>query len=205
MIDPRSARINIVMLSGGYDSTAVLCHALKNTEDLVIAHHVHLINKQGRHTAEKQAIQRIVPLAREIRKFDYSYTTFDYSKMVGYVWDLLILAHIGSLVASQYVYDEKNRFHVMVSFGIFKGEESIELRLPRARLIFDSMFLDLPDHKRPRLATPLIEFTKNEIVENFIPKEIKSCCWTCRMPVYSIARCGNCHACLAEEEKLNGH
>ena len=45
----------IVMWSGGIDSTFKLAYLLKETEYQVHAHHVHIVNREGRSQAEPAA------------------------------------------------------------------------------------------------------------------------------------------------------
>jgi tRNA U34 2-thiouridine synthase MnmA/TrmU len=49
----------IVMWSGGIDSTFKLAYLLKETEYQIHAHHVHIINREGRSKQEQAACRAL--------------------------------------------------------------------------------------------------------------------------------------------------
>jgi len=74
---------SVVMLSGGIDSVAVLKQVLKETDDKIYAHHIHIKNNEGpnnikRYKAEALALRKIVPyMKKTFRDFNYSESTID--------------------------------------------------------------------------------------------------------------------------------
>ena len=43
---------SLILFSGGVDSTYVLAQKLRETDEIIIAHHIHLVNSEQRHKAE---------------------------------------------------------------------------------------------------------------------------------------------------------
>ena len=74
---------SVVMLSGGIDSVAVLKQVLKETDEKIYAHHIHIKNNEGpnnikRYKAEALALRKIVPyMKKNFRDFHYSESTID--------------------------------------------------------------------------------------------------------------------------------
>ena len=63
---------------GGINSTFKLASLLKETEYQVHAHHVHLVNHEGRHAAEAAACRALRPKLKAIRDFPYTQSRIDH-------------------------------------------------------------------------------------------------------------------------------
>src|SRR4029077_18363528 len=68
----------IVMWSGGIDSTFKLAYLLKETEYQVHAHHVHIVNREGRSQAERAACVALRSKLKAIRSFAYTESRIDH-------------------------------------------------------------------------------------------------------------------------------
>ena len=71
----------LVMWSGGIDSTYVLAKLLSDTTDEVHAHHIYLVNHEGRHVEENNAIKKLMTKLKEIRDFSFSESMIDNSRL----------------------------------------------------------------------------------------------------------------------------
>ena len=93
------------MLSGGLDSTYVLAKLLRETDNTVIAHHIHLITNIGRYEPEAISCRKIVDYCqREFRTFEYSFNTIDRRGYLAHGRDILTAAfEAGTLAASYYL------------------------------------------------------------------------------------------------------
>ena len=74
----------LVMFSGGLDSTAALYKLLTGSEDDLHVHHVHLVNRDGRARAERDAVQAVLAWCRaNCRPFSYSESALDFDGAAG--------------------------------------------------------------------------------------------------------------------------
>ena len=89
----------IVMWSGGIDSTFKLAYLLKETEYQVHAHHVHLVNHEGRHAAEAAACRALRPKLRAIRDFAYTQSRIDHRQHQHLPFDMAVVAFEAGVVA----------------------------------------------------------------------------------------------------------
>jgi 7-cyano-7-deazaguanine synthase in queuosine biosynthesis len=197
----QSDKTQIIMFSGGYDSTAYMIHFLKNTNLPVHAHHIIMKNAENRHEPEQRAVEKIIPLLKKIREFTYTESGWDYRVPGFFGYDILIAAFIGSIVAGDYLKRWKqcdviigvtsnDMAHAPTPFSSFTRQE-------RARAVFDGTFLHIPKRQRPNLGWPLCEKTKSELTA-MIPSEIRQHIFTCRTPKENFERCGECKSCKDE-------
>jgi hypothetical protein len=80
----------IVMWSGGIDSTFKLAYLLKETEYQIHAHHVHIINREGRSQKEQAACRALRPRLKAIRGFTYTESRIDHRQHRGIPFDLVL-------------------------------------------------------------------------------------------------------------------
>ena len=96
-------RITLVMLSGGIDSAYVLAKVLRESDDIVLAHHIHLINKEGRHLQEAKACEQIVQYCKtHIRDFYYTQSVIDRRKFRAFGIDIITAASEAGIVVQSY-------------------------------------------------------------------------------------------------------
>lgn len=203
-------QIKIVMLSGGYDSTALLFWALRHPEWHVVAHHVVLVNYEQRWEPELQAVHAIQGHVED-RKipcvFDYSRLELPDPFFCGR--DIVHVGHIAAIVAQAHYFRHRKS---SPSVEVFTGgtvEDGVHTQLAnqdgiwKKTVIFETHFADWPNHEtRPVLSVPFMGLPKSDIVQ-YIPKELMGRLWTCRiprrMPDGSYQKCGECKSCLREE------
>lgn len=81
----------LVMWSGGIDSTYALASLLKETDHRIHAHHIHLINREGRSDVEDAAIRMLGPKLRAIRNFSFSTTLINHCRIPEIPFDMAIV------------------------------------------------------------------------------------------------------------------
>jgi hypothetical protein len=89
----------IVMWSGGIDSTFKLAYLLRETEYQIHAHHVHLVNSEGRAEAERIACRALKPKLRALRDFTYSESRIDHRPHRHIPFDMAVVAFEAGVVA----------------------------------------------------------------------------------------------------------
>ena len=101
-------KVTIVMLSGGVDSTYALYQVLKETDDVVFAHHINFLNREKRYNPELQASLDVVKyLSDTVRDFDFSFSTFQFPfTHIG--WDAVTAFYIGALISKNFASDERD-------------------------------------------------------------------------------------------------
>src|SRR4029453_1849038 len=89
----------IVMWSGGIDSTFKLAYLLKETDYQVHAHHVHLVNREGRDKMERAACLALRSKLKVLRAFAYTESSIDHSHHDRIPFDMAIVAFEAGVVA----------------------------------------------------------------------------------------------------------
>ncbi len=199
----------LCMYSGGLDSAGALwqlIHDQRYSEYEILVHHVQLLNITNRYYAERQAVDKTIPLFRSLtgRKLYLSSTILDFAFMApkvpvdadGYGFVAANLANIDLNIA-------------YIAIGRTADDETtggdplhhitncVEKALSIAKI----------GKKNPSSAiciTPVIEFTKQQIW-NILPEDIRNASWSCRIPHYQQASggkiiasaCMRCNACIA--------
>jgi hypothetical protein len=196
-------RHTLVMLSGGIDSLFVLHEVLRRTDDVVWAHHVHLVNREGRHEAEARACAAIVAwCARHLRPFRYTQSVIDHSAFTLFGRDVLLVGFEAGVVV-QNAHAEWSRGFDRWMLGYCK-EESEELvgGVPaafsgRRALVETSLAVSAHPFTPPPLdGLPLLP---KEAQIRAMPAELAGLAWTCRTPVWNgpePVECGRCKTCL---------
>ena len=202
--------IRLLMLSGGFDSTAGLVKLLTETKEDVWCHHVVLKNHERRNEAETQAVNSIVKYCRDnYRPFKFSTSEFSYHDTYFPGWDVLTIGYIATIAATAL----QNRVleawgdyvDVEVVFGINKDDvDFIAHRKEKMESVFKSAFLDyetlgIPE---PTISYIVSDMTKRDIVE-YIPEDLRKLVWSCRTPQKvdtDFVECGNCVSCKMLKE-----
>ena len=91
------------MLSGGLDSVYSLYRMLKEVDDEILVHHVHLINPENRHIAEARSCELVMDYCRqEFGDILYSESTVDHSMFSRFGYDMFIVAYIAGIITRDY-------------------------------------------------------------------------------------------------------
>tara|TARA_Y100000310_G_C20573492_1_gene759266 strand:- start:401 stop:1078 length:678 start_codon:yes stop_codon:yes gene_type:complete len=207
-----------IMFSGGVDSTAMLYRQLRDTNDIVYAHHINFINRENRAYCEMVAVKDIVSyLQKNVRKFHYSESTFIWPGKYYVGWDIITAMYIGSCVTGDIIEEDKRRssaekicFHYQIAIGDNHDDfGSYQWKSPIAQSIFLTASLRQPwlNQTIPQIIQPIADISKKDLIED-MPQELYNLTWSCRQPVFKIKKnsyveCGKCNVCL--DIKKIGH
>jgi 7-cyano-7-deazaguanine synthase in queuosine biosynthesis len=202
----------LCMYSGGLDSAGALwqlIHDQRYSEYEILVHHVQLLNVTNRYYAERQAVDKTIPLFRSLtgRKLYLSSTIMDFAFMAPKV---PVDADVYGFVAANLANIDLNI--VYIAIGRTADDETtggdplhhiancVEKALSTAKI-------GKKNSTSASCITPVIEFTKQQIW-NMLPENIRNASWSCRIPRYqqtsdgkvTAYACMRCNACLARSE-----
>jgi len=190
----------LVMLSGGVDSTYLLYKLLHQSDDNLIAHHINLINREGRTDAEHHACLNIVHhLRTHQRDFLYTESLIDRNRLYTSL-DILTVAFEAGIVAQSYLKEYGypiNRW----STGLCLEESHDPLEKVKMQYMINAIAAgSFPSHPPDYFQLKVIP-KKKQI--NHMGQPLTSLCWTCRRPIRGKPRgqriqwleCGQCHTC----------
>jgi 7-cyano-7-deazaguanine synthase in queuosine biosynthesis len=181
----------LLMLSGGLDSTCALIKLLKETKDELYVHHLDSRNFEGRYQAESIAINRILPFGLVIRKFFYTQSLHDFTKMKLFApTDIHLSRFVASQICVQYKIDQ-------FATGECKDDFGTPGYLTR-KITGDIFFNVLA--KDTKVVYPVIDMTKKEEIEylkNINPDILKHIHYCRRPEIYKDEwyNCGKCRTC----------
>lgn len=190
------------MFSGGVDSFGTLYRLLSDDEfkDYRIhVHHMHLINRENRALAEKNAMEKAVKLFNQPDKFKpfvltQSVHRYDFMKR-SMIWDMDMSAFMAANICAvdmsiKYVAMGRTKTDVDTSGTNF------EARMERAQKVFRAV-LSLSKSEASYIF-PVLEMNKTEVWK-MLPEEFRKACWYCRTPVYDKDKqahpCNRCITC----------
>lgn len=201
----------LIMFSGGVDSTFLLKQALIETSDDVIAHHVHIVNNEGRHEAEAQACRKIVDYCRaNYRPFRYSESLVNRSGFAAAGFDVMTVALEGGIAASNLLLSD-GKMPDYWTLGLnaeelaslnkqagFSGVASGDVRYSDVRLghVCSVMRASCFPNDPPRYLAPDVR-PKRELIA-YLGPQLSRLCWTCRRPQKlerGFRPCGTCATC----------
>ena len=191
-------KIGLILFSGGIDSTYVLAQKLRETDDTIIAHHVHMVNFENRHKAEAEACRAIVDYCQtNYRDFQYSETLVNRSTMKTPGFDVLTVSFEAGIVSSN-IMIQLGRVPDYWTMGLNKEEyeEVSDVSAGRLDHMIAACAAGCFPNKPPEYVRPVIQ-PKRELIEYMGP-ELSQLCWTCRKPVETengFAECGKCKTC----------
>lgn len=204
----RSGRnISLILFSGGIDSTHLLWDKLANTDDLILAHHVHLINSEGRHKSEQQACAKIVShLRQNHRDFFYTECTVDRRRFKAAGTDVITVAFEGGVAASNFLLDTGVMpHHWALGINQEEADEVNQFQVDRLPFILAAMSASCWPNKPPKYCRPKIK-PKATLIDE-MGSDLSKLCWTCRRPVSkgdgAFSECGTCKTCLLMNEIRN--
>lgn len=212
-----SDRVQIIMLSGGADSCALLIKQLVETNYQIHAHHIQFENIENRQVAESQSVKNIVSFCRDhYRGFAFSSNVLTWPDIAhtGYLSkDTIMFGFVaGNVCRSIQVamtIDCGKTKPIEVLFGAVQEDlrkqdpEDYLQNDPKCvgrRMAFQSHFVDemQKGNDIPTLCFPLLNIPKMEVFKT-IPDELKKHLNSCRMPHYLGGKvsvpCGVCGTC----------
>ena len=189
----RRRRVTLVMLSGGIDSVYTLVKLLRETDDIVLAHHVDMINEEGRWQVERAACREIVSYCQKTyRSFEYSESGVDHRGLRFFGFDMVTVGFEAGLVAHAY-HDATGALPDRWAIGSCLEEGSNSDRWVHVLACFEANCFPLPPP--PFFSLPVI--SKKEEMD-YLGRELLELAWTCRRPVKSgtgYIECGVCKTC----------
>ncbi len=195
----RHRRVTLVMLSGGIDSVYTLWDSLANSDDEVLAHHVHLVNLEDRDVPEARACREVVGWLREhCRDFRYCESTVNRAQLSFFGYDMVTIGFEAGLAAQSFRYE--NNYPVDCwRVGSCQEEGGWAARWAHAERACEAA--SFPFEPPGYLDVPAIP--KRMQVEA-MPADLSRLTWGCRQPLWDNAcplPCGSCPTC-AERAKL---
>lgn len=193
----------LVMFSGGLDSTAALYKLLTESADELHVHHVHLVNRDGRAIAERDAVQAVLAWCRaNCRPFGYSESTLDFAALQAIPIDYLAIAY----AACQVAIDVARCKRIAVGVLAVDLDEIKRKVSEQQRRVFEAMYAC---YRARKLGEPVVEWIypvyqlSKAQVAAALPPELRAVAWSCRRPVaieggYRI--CGQCKPCRKRAE-----
>jgi 7-cyano-7-deazaguanine synthase in queuosine biosynthesis len=191
------------MFSGGLDSTAALYKLLTGGDDNLHVHHVHLVNRDGRARAERDAVQAVLAWCRaNCRPFSYSESTLDFEALQAIPIDYLSVAY----AACQVIIDVPHCNRIAVGTLAADLDEVKRKVSEQQRRVFEAMYAC---YRARKLGEPVVEWiypvyelNKAQVAAS-LPPELRAVAWSCRRPVaidggYRI--CGVCKPCRKRAE-----
>ena len=196
----------LLMLSGGIDSAYCLYDALRGGRD-VHAHHVHLINRQGRAGPEGEAVVNILRWL-DAQNLPGSYTltnsVFDYGDVRYLSKDAAVWSFMAGIVlADRQRYGDIHSIIVPRHLGAFAHE-----RNPAAAAALSDRyiktFIRALTQREVVIELPIGRMTKDQVVAA-MPTGLLRLCWWCRQPANARRRCRRCITCKAVDPALRRH
>lgn len=195
-------KVTVVMLSGGYASTYALYKILKETDDIVIAHHVHLPDHTYRSVAEAQRCKEIVIWCRRrVRDFAYSETAVDLKGLQGPddpdpAQREIAVAFESGIVTRSFCIKYKRTVDRVI-YGRRPADENRPALMAKACRAASFPF------KTPEIEFPFTPTAEACLVT--LPLKLHGFCWSCETPVLKAGDtfdpCGDCVSCRGEEAK----
>jgi len=188
-----AAPTTLVVLSGGIDSVYVLAKMLKDTEDEVLAHHIHMANVEGRFAVEAARTREIVEWARrELRPVHYTESVVDRRGTRSFGDDMVTVGFEAGIAAQAFARRTGRRVDRWIAGTC--AEEG--LNRDRLALVQNCVAAQCwPEPAPEPFVLPIIP--KREEMD-YLPHPMLELAWTCRHPVRTSTgweECGKCHTC----------
>jgi len=202
------------MYSGGLDSAGALWQIIHDplyARHEILIHHVHLVNATRRYIAEKQAVDKTIPLFRKHtqRKLYFSSTIMDFGFMSPRV---PIDADVYGFIAANLANIDLSIENIAIGRTLDDKNSGGSPLVQIADCVERALRLNHSRHNssQAKCITPVVNLTKQQIWK-MLPEEIRDSAWSCRTPRYISSQDGNvtatpcltCHACEARFKLKN--
>lgn len=196
----RRKQVTLVMFSGGIDSVYVLYRLLKESDDEIIAHHIHFVNREGRHRAEEIACRRIVKwLSETVRPFIYTESTVDRRRFRAFGMDDMTVGFEVGIIANSFLMDRGHDIDRWTTGTCLEeeleyyGAEEVE----RFEHVLNAAAAGCYPNPAPRFFQLKIIPKKDQMA--YMGSTLVDLCWTCREPIWDgdapPKECGKCKTC----------
>ena len=183
--------IALIQLSGGIDSAYVLYDWLKNNpNDIILVHHIKLINHEKRSKYEAVAVKKILEwlTGKGLSNFKYIESKFDYGGIVGIIKDVEVCNFFLGVILRAKRWSSICK----IFMPIYKKENvSRQIRATKIRRLVSNQST-ISEKSGIEVIYPIENKTKKEVMEK-MPKELLELCWYCRKG--SETPCGKCITC----------
>ena len=190
---PEEEQTLLVMLSGGLDSIFTLWDALANSKRRVIAHHIHLINQEGRNEVEAKACEEVATWLRDnCRDFELTTSLIDRRELSHFGFDMLAVGFEVGLIAATY----RSRTGRLVDHWQVGHCEEEPMWPDRWNNVVNCVEATSYPYQPPVYLDQDI-LPKAEQLKR-LPEELASLSWGCRRPLSENSEpraCGVCHTC----------
>jgi len=193
-------QVTLVMLSGGIDSVYVLQRLLRESDDEIIAHHIHFVNREGRHKAEAMACKRIVAHFRQAyRTFHYTESTIDRRRFESFGMDDMCTGFEVGIVSNSFQLTRGHPIDRWTSGTCL--EEELEYyggtEIERFEHVLNAAAASSYPSPAPRCFQLKIIPKREQL--DYMGNKVVDLCWTCRTPVWgedgTPSECGTCKTC----------
>ncbi len=202
----RRKQVSLVLFSGGIDSTYTLMSLLADSEDEIVAHHIHLKNREGRHNAEAAACDAIIRYLKDRhRPFHYVQSGLDRRRFDSFGLDVFSVAFEAGFLNRSF--STTRGFPIdrwTMGFCLEEREERQDdpFRAERFGHILSLIEASSFPLDPPRFfQLPLLR--KKTQIER-MGRDLTDLCWTCRTPIAQpdgrFTECGECKTCVLMEE-----
>lgn len=186
-------RSTLVMFSGGVDSTYLLVKLLRETDDEVLAHHIHFFNAEGRAQVEADRSRAIIAwLQRNVRAFAYTESALDHRGLRWFGSDIMASGFEAGLVANSYRMTTGRHLDRFVH-GYCTDEASQRDLFGRA-MAHACCAANCFPHPAPEFWKAPAVSKAEELAA--LPEPVRKLVWTCRWPVPQPGGFGECGRCL---------
>ena len=192
---------SLLMFSGGLDSTYALAKLLRETDDEVIVHHIHLMTNRWQHIAEAERCRKIVTYCHEnMRPFVYTQSGIDHRRFVSVGMDLIAAGFEAGMVTGNYEAVTGKKINRWV-IGIAKDDGVPDRRFEQAQRCLE---YNCQSKSRKGIYPQLFIFPRVEPSEQarYLSRELFDLTWSCIRPQGvpdQIRACGQCHKCKRRE------
>lgn len=197
----------LIMWSGGIDSTYTLAKMLKETDNEIHAHHIHINNAEGRMIAESEAIRALMPKLQAIRPFDACTSGSDFSHVAAMPYDNPIILFHAGVVARGLGMRAGTKAVDKWTIGTCLEEGHNQERWNVTIGAFHAGYYSQPELNRP----PAPEFellplvSKREEMLYLDKLGLLDVCWYCRRPQMidgELIECNQCKTCHEVKKEL---
>lgn len=203
--------INLILFSGGLDSTGMLYKLLHESNALNHVHHLTIKNAEDRWQAEDDAVEKIVRYFRKDFNFGFSNNVYEFKDVFGHRYTGLDTYTIGNDAGNvaralqyQFFNSHQEYFKVDICWATTKDDMSEEDMNTDPRWIGSNMAIasHFQDYVKegtaiPQIVEPVTHMTKKEIWD-MLPSELQEMTMSCRNPTFvnnEWVHCGMCHSC----------
>lgn len=182
----------LLNFSGGLDSTYCLYHILKNNPDkTLLVHHCSIINHEGRHRVELNAVQRILGwmVSNGYKNFKFIHTTYDYGNLKYIVKDKEVIGFQTGVILRAPRNQSVNKVVISSSSEDISNTEYYK-KSEKVRMDVISAVAQRP----VEYVYPIEKMSRVQMMA-MLPRSLWNLVWYCRTPLPNGKTCNRCKTC----------